>query len=67
MSYATYVRRLQFTAGPQSEDFHACEQHKWWLERGNVDLFFATVDEPVRPFDVDMEIECWFCRGEEGP
>lgn len=65
---ATCSRTLQFRAGPNEYTFYACEDHRHVLVNGTVnDLFFATADEPVQEEDPEDEIECYVCRGEDGP
>lgn len=55
-------RVMQFTAGPNEHEFHACAEHRPQLEAGDVDLFFATANEPVREVDPEDEMSCWFCQ-----
>jgi hypothetical protein len=61
----TWVRRLGFCAGPDDEDFYACDRHKPKLDQGDVSLFFPLKGEETRASD--DEAECYFCRGEDGP
>lgn len=60
---AIWSRVLQFRAGPNETEFHACAKHRPQLEKDwPLDLFFSTVEEPVKAVDPDDEIECYFCR-----
>lgn len=61
-SFAVCSRILEFRAGPQNYEFHACQEHRKKLEDGTVDLFFPTEDNPVLEVNVDQEIDCDFCR-----
>jgi hypothetical protein len=62
------VRKLHFTAGPESIDFHACAEHAPLLERPwPLSLFFSTENHPTRPVDPDDgeewgPFDCYFCR-----
>ena len=57
-------RVLQFRAGPNEYQFHACAEHRPMLEKGDVDLFFATADQPVLDMHEDDAdcVSCDFCR-----
>lgn len=70
VSLATCSRLMQFKAGPNSARFYACDRHRptlaaeGWHANG---LFFTTPNEPVQDEDPEDEIECSFCRSEDGP
>lgn len=70
MRQVLWRRRLQFRAGPESTEFHACAHHLLDLMRGNVDLFFSDDRDKLMVCEDDIEdpeFECYFCRGENGP
>jgi hypothetical protein len=69
IAHAVVSQRLQFVSGPETHVFYACDRHreslgKPWYENG---LFFALPEWPAEPVDKAEEIECDYCRGEEGP
>lgn len=61
MKFAIASRQLQFTAGPQSEVFYACEQHRALLDTG-FGCFYPTKNHPVEPVDDAEEMSCDLCR-----
>lgn len=58
---------LQFQSGPNEHRFYACERHVPQLLAGDMQLFFGRNYDVSEPVDADDEIECDWCRGEDGP
>lgn len=62
MAYAIVSRRMQFTAGPQTHTFYACEEHREALDRGDVSCFLRIRGVEVIAEDPEDELACDFCR-----
>ena len=57
-------RTLGFQSGPQNVEFFACDEHKEYLEKGDVTCFFKIPKYPMRELDEDEQdtYECHFCQ-----
>lgn len=58
---------LGFKAGPYDSIFYSCDRHKNLLDKGDVSNFFSIGLFITESMEEDDSIECYFCRGEEGP
>lgn len=67
IAFATRSRVLQFRAGPNEHRFYACDRHTPNLLKGDVDLFFGRSWDVSQAENPEDEIECDWCRGEDGP
>ena len=56
MTEATHKRKLQFSAGPESYTFYACDQHKEMLEKGRVMNFLINPHWPVKKIADEGEL-----------
>lgn len=63
MTPASYSRRMQFEAGPESTVFYACEGHKARLD-SYTNCHFPVTCWPVEAENPDDEQQCDFCREE---
>jgi hypothetical protein len=63
MTPASYSRRMQFEAGPESSVFYACTGHAPRLD-GYTNCHFPVTQWPVQPEDTEDELTCDFCREE---
>jgi hypothetical protein len=59
-----WLRRMQFEAGPQTQEFIACPAHLLELARGDVSCFYPIKGEPMRQVEVTSfdDYHCDFCR-----
>lgn len=65
---AVASRLFQFCAGPETHRFYACQGHAARLATDSPSsVFLLLVGQPIRAEDEDDDIDCDYCRGEDGP
>jgi hypothetical protein len=61
MTYAIAARLFQFEAGPQTEWFYACKEHRDKLDQPP-SCFLSIPGQEVKRVRLVDEVPCWFCQ-----